>query len=295
MHSIREFVSPVAWLLLLAVGGPAAWAQQDFASVEIKVTPVAGNVHMLEGAGGNIGVLVGTDGVLMVDNQFAPLAPKIEAVLKRLSPGGLHYVVNTHWHGDHTGGNEHFGRQARIVAHENVRRRLAEKTDPKVAREGLPQVTYDQGVTLHFNDEVIRVVALPPGHTDGDSLVLFTRANVLHMGDQFFNERFPFVDLGSGGNVEGYLRNVARALELAPPGVRIIPGHGRLATVEDLRQFHDMLVETIGIVRRAIAEGKNLDQVKAAGLPEKWNSWGTGFINTSRWLEITYNSLKAAR
>lgn len=157
-----QFISR-AWVLALALAAVGANAQQDFSKVEIKAVPVAGGVHMLEGSGGNIGVLVGPDGVLIVDSQFAPLAPKIEAVLKRLSPGGLHYLVNTHWHGDHTGGNEFFGKQAPIVAHENVRKRLAAKTGPAVAREGLPQIVHDHGLTLHFNDEEIRVVALGPG------------------------------------------------------------------------------------------------------------------------------------
>jgi glyoxylase-like metal-dependent hydrolase (beta-lactamase superfamily II) len=270
----------------------AAQAQQDFSNVQIKATHVAGNVHMLEGAGGNIGVLTGTDGLLIVDSQFAPLASKIESALREINPGELHYLVNTHWHGDHTGGNEFFGRQAAIVAHENVRRRLAERAEPRVAKEGLPEITHDHGVTLHFNDEVIRVIALPPGHTDGDSLVLFTKANVLHMGDQFFNGRFPFVDVGSGGDVAGYLRNVETALKMVPSGAKIIPGHGPLGTREDLERFHQMLLETTGLVRKAIEEGKTVEQVKQAGLPEKWRDWGTGFINTSRWLEIAYNNLK---
>ncbi|MBL9135864.1 MAG: MBL fold metallo-hydrolase [Verrucomicrobiales bacterium] len=268
-------------------------AQGNFDNVTIKTTPVAGDVHMLEGAGGNIGVCIGSDGVLIVDTQFAPLAPKIEAALKRLGDGKLHYVLNTHWHGDHTGGNEFFGKQGTVIAHDNVRRRLTEKTNPAVAPEGLPDITHDQGLTLHFNGETIRVVSLPPGHTDGDCYVYFTKSKVLHLGDQFFNGKFPFIDLGSGGEVAGYVRNVETALKLAPPDAKIIPGHGPLATVDDLRRFRDMLVETTGIVRKAIEAGKTLDQVKEAGLPEKWKDWGTGFINTSRWLEITYNSLKA--
>lgn len=268
--------------------------QQDFSSVEIKTTKVSGNVHMLEGAGGNIAVLTGTDGVLIVDTQYAPLASKIETALKNLAPGKLHYIVNTHWHGDHTGGNEILGKGAAIVSHDNVRRRLAEKKEPAVAKSGLPQITHDHGVTLHFNDEVIRVRALSPGHTDGDSLVFFTRANVVHTGDQFINGKFPFVDLGSGGDLAGYIRNVEIALKEIPADAKIIPGHGPLATMADLKRFHEMLLETTAMIREAISEGRTLEQVKARGLPEKWSTWGTGFINSSRWLEITYNALKSS-
>lgn len=267
-----------------------ALAQRDFANVEIRSTPVSKTVHMLEGAGGNIGVSAGPDGVLVVDDQFAPLAEKITAKLKELNPTAPRFVLNTHWHGDHTGGNAHFGSQgANIIASANVRERLAKKSDSQPAE--LPVVTYESGASVHFNGEEIRLIALAPGHTDGDSLVWFTGAKVLHMGDQFFSGKFPFIDLGSGGDVAGYLANVEKALALIPSDTRVIPGHGPLSTVEDLKAFRDMLVETTGVVKKAIAAGKSLEQVKTEGLPEKWKSWGTGFINTSRWLEICFNSL----
>jgi glyoxylase-like metal-dependent hydrolase (beta-lactamase superfamily II) len=264
-------------------------AQNNFDNVKIKATHVAGNVHMLEGAGGNIGVSAGSDGLLIVDDQFAPLAERIDAALQQLQKGALRFVLNTHWHGDHTGGNDHFGRKAHIVAHTNVRKRLADKSGQ--AKEGLPVVTFDHSLSLHFNGEEIRVLHLPTGHTDGDAVIHFVGSKVIHMGDQFFNGRFPFVDLASGGDVEGYTRNVETVLKHAPADAKIIPGHGPLASVDDLRRFHAMLIETTTLVRDAIRGGKSLDQVKAAGLPDKWKDWGTGFINTSRWLEITYNSL----
>lgn len=267
-----------------------AFAQGNFDNVQIKATPVAKTVFMLEGAGGNIGVSAGPDGVLIVDDQFAPLAEKIAAKVKELNPAAPRFLLNTHWHGDHTGGNAFFGEKgANIIASANVRKRLAGKSDAKPAE--LPVITYDQGASIHFNGEEIRVIALSPGHTDGDSIVWFTGANVVHMGDQFFAGKFPFIDLGSGGDVAGYLANVEKALALIPADAQVIPGHGPLATVQDLKKFRDMLVETTGVVKQAIAAGKTLDQVKAAGLPEKWKDWGTGFINTGRWLEIAYNSL----
>ena len=273
--------------------------RQDFSKVEIKVTKVAGNVYMLEGAGGNIGVTAGPDGLLMVDDQFAPLADRIRGALKQLSPAGrLRFVLNTHWHGDHTGGNASFGPESTILAHLNVRKRLAAgatlmgRTIPPAPPEALPLVTYDEGVRIHFNGEEIRVVHYPAGHTDGDSIIFFTGANVIHMGDHFFAGRFPFVDTSSGGSVDGLTRNIAQVIAGAPAGVRIIPGHGPLSTIDDLKTYHQMLVETSGIVRQRVAAGRTLEQVKAEGLPEKWKTWGTGFINTERWLETLYNAYK---
>ncbi len=276
-------------LVCMGLGVAQALAQRDFSNVEIKAKPVSQNVFMMEGSGGNIGVSVGTDGILIVDDQFAPLAEKIAAALKKLNPGKLKFVLNTHWHGDHTGGNAFFGADAHIVAHTNVRKRLADSKDTK--KEALPVITFDQSLSVHFNGEEIKVIHLPPGHTDGDSVVHFTKANVVHMGDQFFAGKFPYIDLGSGGDVAGYVKNVGEVLKQIPADAKIIPGHGPLATVDDLKAFHAMLVETTGLVSKAKAEGKTLEEVKAAGLPEKWKDWGTGFINTSRWLEIAYNSL----
>jgi cyclase len=288
--------------LVLAVSfGPAA-AQQDFSKVEVKATPVAGNVHMLVGSGGNIGVSAGPDGILIVDDQFAPLADKIRAALKGIAPGKLKFILNTHFHGDHTGSNAVFGPEATIVAQTNVRKRLGSEqtrggqTTPASPKEALPVITFDQGLSVHFNGEEIRAIHVPNGHTDGDTVIYFTQSNVVHMGDQFFNGRFPFVDLGSGGSVEGYVRNVKYVLDNMPKEAKIIPGHGPLATMEDLKGFHAMLVETTTIVRDKMKAGKTLDQIKAEGLPEKYASWGpTGaFINAGRWIETIHTSLSQA-
>jgi cyclase len=264
-------------------------AQGDLSNVQIKATPVAGNIHMLEGSGGNIGVSTGPDGVLIVDDQFAPLAEKITAAVEKLDQGPIKFVLNTHWHGDHTGGNAHFGKKAAIVAHANVRKRLADKSG--TAREALPVITFNDGTSVHLNGEEIRLIHLGPGHTDGDSIVHFTKSGVFHMGDLFFNGRFPYVDLGSGGDVAGLLKITESALQIIPANAKIIPGHGALATRADLEQYRDMLTDTIALVKKAHADGQSLADVKAAGMPEKYKTWGTGFINTSRWLEISYNSL----
>ena len=265
-----------------------ARAQQDFSKVEMKTTHVAGNVYMLEGAGGNIGVSAGPDGLLIVDDEFLPLAPKIQAALAQINPGKLKFVLNTHFHGDHTGSNAHFGRQAPIIAHANVRKRLSRTPTVK---EALPVVTFDASLSVHFNGEEIKVLHVPNGHTDSDSLVFFTRSNVVHMGDQFFNGLFPNIDLGGGGDVRGYIRNVAQAIEKIPPEAKIIPGHGPLAGIEQLKQFHEMLVDTSGFVEKQIAAGKTLQQVKDEGLPARWKDWDRPQIPQVRWIEILYRGL----
>lgn len=281
-------------LILLALS-QSAFSQQDFSKVEVQATKVAGNVHMLTGSGGNIGVSVGADGILIVDDQYAPLADKIKAALKSLGEGKLKFILNTHWHGDHTGGNIVFGPEAPVIAHTNVRKRLQEgmttprKVDP-AKKEALPVITFDQSVSIHFNGEEIRVLHFPHGHTDGDAVIFFTSSNVVHMGDDFFNGMFPFIDIDSGGDVDGYVKNVGEVLAKLPAGAKIIPGHGPLATADDLKKFHQMLVATTGIVRDKVAAGKTLDQIKAEGLPAEWNSWGAGFIKTDRWLETLYRA-----
>ena len=272
--------------------------QLDFSKVEIKTTKVAGVVYMLEGAGGNIGVSAGPDGVLIVDDQFAPLADKIRAAFKPLGAGQLRFVLNTHFHFDHTHANPVFGREGLIVAHSNVRRRLSVETTvlgqkyQPLPKEGLPVVTYDAAVSVHFNGEEVRVIHFPAGHTEGDSIIFFTGSNVIHMGDDFFAARFPFIDLDNGGSVEGLTRNVAEVIAKAPAGVKIIPGHGPLSTVEDLRAYHSMLVETTEIVRTRLRAGRTLEEAKAEGLPDKWKTWGSGFIKTEQWIDIIYRSLQ---
>lgn len=283
--------------LVFCLSSSGALAQGDLSKVEIKSTQVSGNVYMLEGAGGNIGVSVGTDGILIVDDQFAPLADKIRAALKKLGEGKLKYILNTHWHGDHTGGNKEFGPEAPIIAHDNVRKRLSGELKPATGNsqpappEALPVITFDQSLSVFFNGEEIRVMHVPHGHTDGDSVIFFTRSNVVHMGDQFFNGMFPFIDLSSGGDVEGYARNVEAVIAKVPAGAKIIPGHGPLATVDDLKKFHQMLVATTDIVRERMKAGKTVDQIKAEKPLAKWESWGNGFMKTDNWIQSIYQGL----
>ncbi len=284
---------------IVSAAPPASAQGNDFSKIEIKPTKVAGSIWMLQGAGGNIGVSAGPDGLLIVDDQFLPLADKIKAALKGISPDGtLAFVVNTHWHGDHTGGNPAFGKEATIIAQQNVRKRLATPQDrggrmsEAAPKEALPVVTFEDGVTIWFNGEEIQVVHVPSGHTDGDSIVYFKGANVVHMGDQFFNGMFPFIDLNSGGSLAGYVKNVADVVAKIPADAKIIPGHGGLATAEDLKTFHTMLVTTTDYVRAQIGKGMTLEQAKAAGLPDEWKSYASDFITIDKWVETLYKSLK---
>lgn len=290
-------VMVVALLVAPAAGSRSGRAQDRFADVEIKTTHVAGSVYMLEGSGGNIGVSVGPDGVFVIDNQFAPLAGKIKAAIAKLDGGKVKFVLNTHWHGDHVGGNAEFGREALILAHTNVRERLAteqtlfgRKIEP-LPKEGLPEITFDESLSIHFNNEEIRIVHFPGGHTDGDSVVFFTGSKVVHMGDLVFAGTFPFVDLEHGGDVERLRKNIGAIIEELPKDAQIIPGHGPLSNLDDLKAYHRMLVETTAIVRQRIAAGKTLQEVKAAGLPDEWSRWSGRFITTSEWLNIVYRSL----
>ncbi|HKY44949.1 MAG TPA: MBL fold metallo-hydrolase [Pyrinomonadaceae bacterium] len=295
----KVLVSFVLFLFAVSVQ-----AQTDLSKVQMKATKVAGNVYMLEGAGGNIGVSVGDDGILIVDDQYAPMADKIRASLKEIGADKkLRFILNTHWHGDHTGGNVVFGPEAPIIAHDNVRKRMAteqkseffKRTTPAAPKEALPVVTFNQNLTVHFNGEEIRAIHYPHGHTDGDSVIFFTTSNVVHLGDNFFAGRFPFVDLDSGGNVEGLTKNIGEIIEKIPAGAKLIPGHGPLSTIDDLKTYHSMLIKTTDIVRQKIAAGKTLDQVKTESLPDEWKSWGTGFIKTEMWLELVFKSLTAKK
>lgn len=282
--------------LLLASILPLGAQQRDFSKVEVKAQAVAGNIHMLTGSGGNIGVSAGSDGILIVDDQFAPLADKIRAALKGLGAGKLKFVLNTHWHPDHTGSNAVFGPEAPIIAHDNVRKRLSAEqhvlgqTVAPSPKEALPVITFGQSLSVHFNGEEIRVIHLPHGHTDGDSVIFFTGSKVVHMGDDFFAGGFPFVDLESGGSVQGLIEGIAKVLAEIPADTKVIPGHGPLSTPADLKAYHHMLTETTQIVEEKRKAGKSLEAIQAEGLPDEWKDWGTGFIKTNDWIATIYQS-----
>jgi glyoxylase-like metal-dependent hydrolase (beta-lactamase superfamily II) len=277
-------------IVLAALTATSLFAQQDFSKIEIKVTKVAGNVYMLTGAGGNIGVSAGDDGIVIVDDQFAPLAPKIKEALHGITARPIKFIVNTHYHGDHTGGNEIFGKEAPIIAHENVRKRLASGSKnaggetPPAPKDALPVITFNDRASLHVNGEEIRAVHFPHGHTDGDSVIYFTQSNVVHMGDDFFNGMYPFVDVDNGGSVKGMLAAVDNVLSTMADDAKVIPGHGPLSDKAGLRAFAEVLRGTSNAVAKAVAAGKTLDQMKAEKILAQWDSWGNGFIKTDAWM-----------
>ena len=291
--------------LTLVGGRPARVQQDDFSKVQIKVTKVSGNIYMLEGSGGNIAASVGADGIVIVDDQFAPLAEKIQAALKGLgvTDKPVRFVINTHYHGDHTGGNEPFSNTgATVIAQDNVRKRLESggtggnggsvrfesKPAPKAA---LPVITFEYEVTVHLNGEDIRALHFPSGHTDGDSIIFFPKNNVVHMGDDFVRYGFPFIDVASGGSVQGMISALEKAMAQLPADVKVIPGHGAISNLDDVRAFVKMLRETSAVVQKALDEHKTLEQMKQAKILAPWDKFAGTFINSDAFIETLYNSL----
>jgi cyclase len=282
--------SLVAITILLSAVVSASTSAQEMAEAEITVQPAAGNVYMLQGPGGNIGVLATDKGLLLVDDKFAPLAEKIEAAMKGIEDKELKYVINTHFHGDHTGSNKFFSHKAPIFAHENVRNRLSNKTDHHT--ESLPVVTYKDGITIYLDNEEVQLTHLPKGHTDGDTYVYFKKANVLHTGDLFFEVGFPYVDLKSGGSVKGYLAGVKHMLKNTPDDVVIIPGHGNLTDKKSLLAFAKMMEFSIHKVSTALAAGKSEQQILTDGIGEKYKHLSWAFITEEKWLKTLVADLQ---
>jgi len=293
--------------MLIPTAAFAAWGGQapDFSKVQIKATKVSGNVYMLEGAGGNIGASIGEDGIVIVDDQFAPLAEKIQAALKSLgiTDKPVRFVINTHYHGDHTGGNAPFRNAgSTVIAQDNVRKRLESggtagnggsvKMENKPAEKAaLPIITFEHDVTVHLNGEDIRALHFPSGHTDGDSIIFFPKNNVVHMGDDFVRYGFPFIDVNSGGSVQGMIAAMEKATAQLPADVKVIPGHGQLANLDDVREFTKMLKETSAVVQKALDAHKTLEQMKQEKILDPWKKWSGDFVNTDAFIETLYNSL----
>jgi len=291
----------LSFVLTLAILAVAASAQdEDYSKVQIKVTKVAGNVYMLEGAGGNIAASVGDDGIVIVDDQFAPLADKIQAALKGISDKPVRFVINTHYHPDHVGGNAYFQKQAPIIAQDNVRKRLegggtggnngSMTREMKPAPKGaLPIITFDHDVTVHLNGDDIRALHFPSGHTDGDSIIFFPKANVVHMGDDFVRYGFPFIDLNGGGSVIGMINAMEEVIPKLPPDVKVIPGHGAISNLDDVRAYVKMLKDTRSAVRDGIAAGKSLDQLKKDKVLDPWKQYANDFVTADVFIETIYN------
>ena len=291
---------------VLACGTCTAQEKEpDWSKVQIKASQVSGNIYMLEGQGGNIAASVGEDGIVIVDDEFAPLAEKIQAVLKdlKITDKPVRFVINTHYHGDHTGGNPPFANAgSTIIAQDNVRKRLmtggtagnggSVKMQVKPAEKAaLPIITFEHDVTVHLNGEDIRALHFPAGHTDGDAMIFFPKNNVVHMGDDFVRYGFPFIDVASGGSVQGMADGVEKAIAQLPADVKVIPGHGQLSTLDDVRAYLRMLRDTTAAVQQSLAAHKTVAQMKQEKILGPWAKWSGDFVNQDTFIETIYNSL----
>ena len=288
--------------VLVSSAAPFARAQ-DYDKVEVRATPLRGGTHLLTGAGGNMIASSGEDGTFLIDDQYAPLNEKISAELATLGRMPLRFVINTHWHGDHTGGNEAFGRSgAVIVAHANVRKRMSteqfiaafERKVEASPAAALPVVTFTEGVTLHLNGDDVEVIHVAHAHTDGDALVRFANANVLHMGDTWFNGGYPFIDLSSGGSIDGLIAALDRGLALSDAETLIVPGHGKVGDRAALQAYRDLLHAARERIAALKAAGKTREQAIAAAPTAEWDeAWGKGFIKPAQFVGFVYDSLSA--
>jgi len=307
---MRRLFLAVAFLIFLYQPPAVAQQEPDFSKVQIKVTKVSGNIYMLEGEGGNIAASVGEDGIVIVDDQFAPLADKIQAALKdlKITDKPVRFVINTHYHGDHAGGNVPFNNAgSTIIAQDNVRKRLESggtagnggsiKMEVKPAEKAaLPIITFEHDVTVHLNGEDIRALHFPAGHTDGDSIIFFPKNNVVHMGDDFVRYGFPFIDVASGGSVQGMIDAMEKATAQLPADVKVIPGHGALSNLDDVRAFVKMLKETSAVVEKALKQHKTLEQMEKDKILEPWAAkWSGDFVKTDAFIETLYNSLTGTK
>ncbi len=287
-------------ILSVLLSLPAAAQPDRFDKVQIKTTQLAQNIYMLEGEGGNIGVSVGEDGVFLIDDQFAPLTARILAAIKAISDKPVRFLLNTHWHFDHTGGNENLGKSGVVIfAQDNVRKRLTVKTPIEFfkaaygpsAPAALPVVTFAETVTFHLNGDEATAIHMPNAHTDGDSIIHFRNANVVHMGDTYFNGLYPFIDTGTNGSVKGMIAAADRVLKISDDTTKIIPGHGPLSNKAELKAYRDMLVKISAKIEAMVKAKKTLAQVIAAKPTRDFDeAWGKGFLKPEQFVEIVYTS-----
>jgi cyclase len=284
-------------LLTLLVSLQPVFAEDDFAKEEFKVTALGQSLYMLEGAGGNVTAIIGADGVLLVDDDFAEMAEKLVTKLKSLKGGSPRFIINTHFHYDHTGGNEVFGPTATLIAATSVRERLMSeqilwnKKHPAVPHRALPVLTFDRSVVLHLGDEDVKAIHYPNGHTDGDTVVFFSKANVVSLGDLYFSGMYPIFHPEHGGSLLGLVHNLRKLLKRIPEDAKVVPGHGPLSSKAELVLYNHMILDSIETVQKGINAGRRLDQIQKTGLPGRWDSFSHGYLTTDRWIALLYKSL----
>jgi glyoxylase-like metal-dependent hydrolase (beta-lactamase superfamily II) len=295
----------LALALTLLPFGAAAAQERDWSKVEMKAVTLAENLVLIQGAGGNLALSHGADGAVLVDDQYAPLHDKILFQVRLVTPRAVRFVINTHWHGDHTGGNEKMGAiGAVVVAHDNVRKRLSveqfsqlwDRKTPPSPPAALPIVTFADSVTFHVNGETLRVEHVAPAHTDGDSIVWFEKANVVHMGDVFFHGIYPRIDLDAGGSLDGVIAATDQVLARVDEATKIIPGHGELGSKKDLAAYREVLVGIRAAVQKLIDAGKTEEETVAAKPTAPWDAeWGGGFIKPDLMTRTAYRSLTSGK
>ncbi len=300
MNRLKKTFLAMSTALSLVAASVIMADQHHAESTGFSSTHLNSTTHLLQGKGGNIAVIEGKDGLVVIDAEYASMS---DALLAELAEFGgadkLTYLINTHWHGDHTGGNHVLGHKTQIIAHDNVRTRLLTTQEIKMFNmvseaypsHALPSVTFDNRMTLHINDETIELVHFANGHTDGDTVVFLKDANIVHMGDHFFSGFFPFVDVDHGGNVVKLADNVKSILSMIDDDTQVIPGHGPLSTKADLELFHSMLLGTIAEVEAMRDADLWLEEMREKGLSEKWDDWADGMLTTTAWIQIINSSL----
>ena len=274
---------------------------QDFEKVTIKTEQVADNLYMLQGAGGNIAISAGSEGVFMIDSQFGPLSEKITKAIQAISNQPIRYLFNTHWHGDHTGGNENFSKKGvTVVAHENVRKRMSSEQTiqafgrkvPAAPEVALPAITFKDDISFHLNGEQVYAFHVHNAHTDGDAIVYFMTSNVIHLGDTYFNGNYPFYDVSSGGSIDGMIKSANQVLFLIDEDTKVIPGHGKLSNKKELTAYRDLLMKIRDKVKMALAAGMTIEEMKTANLTKEFDEeWGQGFIKPDKIIDIIWTDL----